>query len=48
MRTDVRGDLHAHIEVVVPTKLDARTRELLGEVKSRNSRRWPMTWRRTA
>ena len=37
MRTDVRGDLHAHIEVLVPTKLDARTRELLGEVKSRNT-----------
>ena len=33
LRSETRGDLHAHIEVTVPTKLDARTRELLGEVK---------------
>lgn len=36
LRSEARGDLHAHIEVVVPTKLDARTRELLGEIKSRS------------
>ena len=35
LRSESRGDLHAHIEVVVPAKLDARTRELLGEIKSR-------------
>ena len=34
LRSGVRGDLHAHIEVSIPTKLDARTRELLAEVKS--------------
>ena len=34
LRSGVRGDLHAHIEVSIPTKLDARTRELLGELKS--------------
>ncbi|MCB1264116.1 MAG: molecular chaperone DnaJ [Mycobacterium sp.] len=35
LRSETRGDLHAHIEVAVPTKLDARTRELLNEIKSR-------------
>jgi len=35
LRSEVRGDLHAHVEVLVPTKLDARSRELLGELKSR-------------
>lgn len=35
LRSGVRGDLHAHIEVSIPTKLDARTKELLGEIKSR-------------
>lgn len=37
LRSDARGDLHAHIEVAVPTKLDARARELLTEVKSRGN-----------
>lgn len=35
LRSGVRGDLQAHIEVTVPTKLDSRARELLGEVKTR-------------
>jgi len=35
LRSEARGDLHAHIDVTVPTKLDARTRELLTEVKTR-------------
>lgn len=35
LRSGVRGDLHAHIEVSIPTKLDARTKELLTEVKTR-------------
>lgn len=34
LRSEARGDLHAHIDVAVPTKLDARTRELLAEVKA--------------
>lgn len=32
LRTGARGDLHAHVEVSVPTRLDARARQLLGEV----------------
>ena len=39
LRSEVRGDLHAHVEVTVPTKLDARTRELLTEMKSRSTER---------
>ncbi len=31
-RIDGRGDLHVHLEVVVPTKLDARQAELLREL----------------
>ena len=34
LRSEARGDLHAHIEVMVPVKLDARTREMLGELKA--------------
>ena len=37
LRSDLRGDLHAHVEVMVPQKLDARTRELLTEMKSRST-----------
>ena len=37
LRSEARGDLHAHIEVSVPTKLDARATELLGEFKSRRT-----------
>lgn len=36
LRSEARGDLHAHIEVMVPQKLDARTRELFTEAKSRS------------
>lgn len=36
LRSEARGDLHAHIEVAVPTKLDARTRELLDEIRGRS------------
>ena len=35
LRSEARGDLHAHIEVTVPAKLDARTRELLTEIRTR-------------
>ena len=37
LRSEVRGDLFAHVEVAVPTKLDARTRELLTEIKGGSS-----------
>jgi molecular chaperone DnaJ len=36
LRSGVRGNLHAHIEVTVPGKLDARAKELLGEFKTRS------------
>ena len=36
LRSGVRGDLHAHIEVMVPTRLDARSSELLRELKNCN------------
>lgn len=34
VRSEARGDLYAHVEVSVPTKLDARARELLTELRS--------------
>lgn len=37
LRSEVRGDLHAHVEVTVPAKLDPRTRELFTEAKSRST-----------
>jgi molecular chaperone DnaJ len=37
LRSEARGDLHAHVEVTVPAKLDARTRELLTEIQSRST-----------
>ncbi|MCX2930991.1 molecular chaperone DnaJ [Mycobacterium sp. CVI_P3] len=36
LRSGVRGNLHAHIEVTVPGKLDARAKELLTELKERS------------
>ncbi|QUR68213.1 molecular chaperone DnaJ [Mycobacterium spongiae] len=38
LRSSTRGDLHAHVEVVVPTRLDHHDTELLRELKSRRSR----------
>jgi molecular chaperone DnaJ len=38
LRSGVRGELHVHVEVVVPAKLDHRDTELLREMKSRRSR----------
>jgi molecular chaperone DnaJ len=35
LRTGVRGDLHAHVEVMVPTRLDHRDADLLREFKNR-------------
>ena len=37
LRTDAHGDLHAHIDVAVPTKLDARSRELLTQIKTQRN-----------
>ncbi|RWA15138.1 molecular chaperone DnaJ [Mycolicibacterium brumae DSM 44177] len=34
LRSGVRGDLHAHVNVVVPTRLDARDTELLTELRN--------------
>ena len=48
LRSEARGDLHAHIEVVVPTKLDDRTRELLTEIKSRSGEQAAVKSTRTA
>lgn len=48
LRSEARGDLHAHIEVTVPTKLDVRTRELLGEVKSHSTEHAAVKSTRTA
>ena len=39
LRSEARGDLHAHVEVTVPTKLDARARELLAEMQARSMER---------
>jgi len=33
LRSGVRGDLHAHVDVTVPNRLDARSKELLSELK---------------
>jgi molecular chaperone DnaJ len=38
LRSGVRGDLHAHIDVVVPTRLDHQDSELLRELKKNRSR----------
>jgi molecular chaperone DnaJ len=38
LRSGVRGDLHVHVEVVVPDRLDHRDSELLREFKSHRTR----------
>jgi molecular chaperone DnaJ len=38
LRSATRGNLHVHVEVVVPTRLDHQDAELLRELKSRRSR----------
>ncbi len=48
LRSEARGDLHAHIEVTVPTKLDTRTQELFTEAKSRSTERAAVKMTRTA
>lgn len=37
LRSEMRGDLHAHIKVTVPGRLDARTRELFTEAKTHST-----------
>ena len=34
LRSGIRGDLHAHLEVIVPTKLDSKQTQLLEQLKS--------------
>jgi molecular chaperone DnaJ len=41
LRSGVRGDLHVHVEVVVPDRLDHRDAELLRELKTRRNRDVP-------
>ena len=38
LRSSTRGNLHVHVEVVVPARLDHQDAELLRELKSRRSR----------
>lgn len=38
LRAGTRGDLHVHVEVVVPTRLDHRDTELLRQLKEHRSR----------
>ena len=38
LRSGVRGDLHAHIDVVVPARLDQQDTELLRQLKTHRSR----------
>lgn len=41
LRSGVRGDLHVHVEVVVPDRLDHRDAELLRELKTRRTQDVP-------
>ncbi|HTM83840.1 MAG TPA: DnaJ C-terminal domain-containing protein, partial [Mycobacterium sp.] len=38
LRSGVRGDLYAHIEVVVPERLDGQDTDLLRQLKDRRER----------
>lgn len=38
LRSSTRGDLHVHVEVVVPTRLDHHDTELLRDLKNRRNR----------
>jgi molecular chaperone DnaJ len=38
LRSGVRGDLHAHIDVVVPTRLETSDAELLRKFKENRTR----------
>lgn len=38
LRSGVRGDLHAHVDVVVPSRLDSTDTDLLRKLKENRSR----------
>ncbi|WP_421845088.1 molecular chaperone DnaJ [Mycobacterium sp.] len=38
LRASARGDLHVHVEVVVPTRLDSQESDILRDLKNRRSR----------
>ena len=38
LRSGIRGDLHAHLEVIVPTKLDSKQTHLLEQLRSMRDR----------
>jgi molecular chaperone DnaJ len=38
LRSGIRGDLHAHLEVIVPTKLDSKQTHLLEQLKTMRDR----------
>jgi molecular chaperone DnaJ len=38
LRSGVRGDLHAHVDVVVPVRLDQQDIELLSKLKENRAR----------
>jgi molecular chaperone DnaJ len=38
LRSGTRGDLHAHLEVVVPSRLDSKQTKLLEELRRNNER----------
>lgn len=48
LRSDARGDLHAHIKVTVPTRLDARSRDLFTEAKTHSPERAGVETTRTS
>ena len=41
LRSAARGNLHIHVDVVVPTRLDQQDTDLLRELKTRRSRDVP-------
>ncbi|TDZ42307.1 molecular chaperone DnaJ [Mycobacteroides franklinii] len=48
LRTGVRGNLHAHLDVVVPTRLDSKERELLKDFRARNKEGSEVVWAESA
>ncbi|ETZ88797.1 chaperone DnaJ 2 domain protein [Mycobacteroides abscessus MAB_030201_1075] len=48
LRTGVRGNLHAHLDVVVPTRLDSKERELLKDFRARNKEGAEVVWAESA
>jgi molecular chaperone DnaJ len=48
LRTGVRGNLHAHLDVVVPTRLDSKERELLKDFRTRHKDGAEVVWAESA